>query len=320
MLKPSRLLRIDLNLLVLFHTVLECGHVGRAAEQLHLTPSAVSHGLGRLRRHLNDPLFLRTPRGVKPTEKARVLRTEVAEILERIERVMSDTQPFEPKTARRCFTIGAPDALATVITSPLMALLATEAPGIDIRLLQLMPRITGKSSTQAWLGTLQELELQTLDLVILPIKIVPPRFEQQLLFEEDFVVVMRQGHPLAGRLTYRRFIGAQHLLVSAIGDAFGVVDSKLAEKGHARRIVLTVPSFAMAMPQIADSDLIATLPRHLVALHARRFKLITCRVPLPWTPDPIRVVAARAALADAGVRWLFQAVQRAAGNPVRGEN
>lgn len=40
-------------------------HVGRAADRLTLTPSAVSHGLGRLRR----PLFLRTPRGVVPTAR-----------------------------------------------------------------------------------------------------------------------------------------------------------------------------------------------------------------------------------------------------------
>ena len=45
--------------------------MGRAAERLNLTPSAVSHGLGRLRRLLNDPLFLKTPKGVMPTARAR---------------------------------------------------------------------------------------------------------------------------------------------------------------------------------------------------------------------------------------------------------
>ena len=49
MLKEIHLARVDLNLLVLFHTVLEEGHVTRAASRLNLTPSAVSHSLGRLR-------------------------------------------------------------------------------------------------------------------------------------------------------------------------------------------------------------------------------------------------------------------------------
>ena len=74
MLKSAHLSRVDLNLLVLFHVVYEERHVARAADRLSLTPSAVSHGLGRLRRLLNDPLFLRTPKGVVPTERALALR------------------------------------------------------------------------------------------------------------------------------------------------------------------------------------------------------------------------------------------------------
>src|SRR5262245_43223584 len=70
MLNKTDLSRADLNLLVLFEAVMAAQHVGRAAEQLHISPSAVSHGLGRLRHFLNDPLFLRTPKGVVPTERA----------------------------------------------------------------------------------------------------------------------------------------------------------------------------------------------------------------------------------------------------------
>ena len=62
MLNQIDLSRADLNLLVLFEAVLEERHVGRAADRLNLSPSAVSHGLGRLRRLLNDPLFLERPR------------------------------------------------------------------------------------------------------------------------------------------------------------------------------------------------------------------------------------------------------------------
>src|SRR4029453_14143410 len=70
MLNAINLSRADLNLLVLFEAVLQERHVGRAADRLNLTPSAVSHGLGRLRRLLNDPLFLKTPKGVVPTARA----------------------------------------------------------------------------------------------------------------------------------------------------------------------------------------------------------------------------------------------------------
>jgi DNA-binding transcriptional LysR family regulator len=95
------------------------------------------------------------------------------------------------------------------------------------------------------------------------------------------------------------------------------VDAKLAEKGHSRRVALTVPNFMMALVQLAESDLIATLPRHLVERHAARFNLVTRAVPLPWTPDPVRVIASQAAMADVGIAWLFETVARSFNSPAR---
>jgi DNA-binding transcriptional LysR family regulator len=93
MMKLAHLARIDLNLLVLFQVVLDERHVGRAAGRLNLTPSAVSHGLGRLRKLLNNPLFLRTPKGVVPTARALTLREPVAEILARVQNVLGSAAP-----------------------------------------------------------------------------------------------------------------------------------------------------------------------------------------------------------------------------------
>src|SRR5262245_38222724 len=110
MLNEIVLSRFDLNLLVLFRTVLEERHVARAAARLHISPSAVSHGLRRLRVALKDPLFIRHPRGVVPTERAEALAVPVEEILRRVSDVVA-THRFDPATSERRFTIGAPDAL-----------------------------------------------------------------------------------------------------------------------------------------------------------------------------------------------------------------
>ena len=80
--------RADLNLLVLFAAVMEARHVGRAA-RLNLSPSAVSHALGRLRALLGDPLFLRTPKGVVPTQRAERLAPQIADILARVRGVVA---------------------------------------------------------------------------------------------------------------------------------------------------------------------------------------------------------------------------------------
>ncbi|MFP2911571.1 LysR family transcriptional regulator [Pyxidicoccus sp. 3LFB2] len=50
----------------MLHTVLSERSVARAAERLHVTPSAISNGLARLRSALGDPLVTRKGRGIVP--------------------------------------------------------------------------------------------------------------------------------------------------------------------------------------------------------------------------------------------------------------
>ncbi len=84
MLNEIDLSRADLNLLTLFEVVLRERHVGRAAARLNLSPSAISHGLKRLRVLLNDPLFLRTPKGLVPTARAAQLSKPVPDVPARV--------------------------------------------------------------------------------------------------------------------------------------------------------------------------------------------------------------------------------------------
>ncbi|HEX2337751.1 MAG TPA: LysR family transcriptional regulator, partial [Hyphomicrobiaceae bacterium] len=205
MLKPAHLSRIDLNLLILFHVVHEEGHVARAAERLNLTPSAVSHGLGRLRRLLNDPLFLRTQKGVVPSARAQELARPIADIMAQAGAVIASAEPFDAAQSRRRFTIGAPDAISAVLLTHLLEALDRQAPGIDIGLVQLLPQHRGRPTSQVWQSTLTELESRSLDIAILPIAEVPPRFVAHKLFEEDFVVTMRKGHPFARNPTLKRY-------------------------------------------------------------------------------------------------------------------
>src|ERR687894_2470377 len=101
MLHEIDLSRADLNLLVLFEAVLRERHVGRAAARLNLSPSAVSHGLGRLRRLLRDPLFLRHPKGVVPTARADALAAPVGDVLARVRAVLAGPGGVDPAAAAR---------------------------------------------------------------------------------------------------------------------------------------------------------------------------------------------------------------------------
>jgi DNA-binding transcriptional LysR family regulator len=304
MLNKTNLARIDLNLLVLFETVLEERHVGRAAARLNVSPSAVSHGLGRLRELMQDPLFLRQPKGVVPTERARLLAAPVADILERTRQVISRAEKFDPRHSVRRFSIGAPDAVTAVVLPPLLAELRREAPSIDLATRNLIGRFD---------ASLMELDQRTLDVALLPLSDIPGRFVARTLFEQtDFVIVRRAGHPMGAKLTLAKYCEAMHLMVSASADLLGLVDRLLEKQGLSRRVVLTVSNFSLALSIVAESDLVAAMPRVFAARYAPRYRAVVCDPPFPIPSDPVRAIAPMAATADAGLAWLLGALERAA--------
>ena len=303
MLNRTNLARIDLNLLVLFEVVLEERHVARAAARLHVSPSAVSHGLGRLRELMQDPLFLRQPKGVVPTERARQLAAPVADLLERARQVISRAEKFDPRHSVRRFVIGAPDAVTAVLLPPLLNTLRRDAPGIDLGVRNLVGQFE---------VSLAELDQRTLDVALLPLPDIPARFATRVLYEEDFVLVRRVGHPSGGKFTLAKYAAAAHVMVSVSGDPHGPVDKLLAEHGLSRRVMLTVPNFLHALAVTAETDLVAALPRKFAQRHARRYQVEITEPPIPLMASPIRAIAPQAATADAGLAWLLDLLEVAA--------
>jgi DNA-binding transcriptional LysR family regulator len=304
MLNKVNLARLDLNLLVLFEAVFEELHVGRAAARLHVSASAVSHGLGRLRRVMQDPLFLRHPKGVVPTDRARQLAAPVAEVLERARQVMAQAEEFDPARSTRRFMLGAPDGVSAVLLPPLLAQLRRDAPGIDLGVRNLV----GRGFDQA----LIELDAKTLDVALMPVIDIPTRFVSRVLYQEDFVLVVRPDNPLVKGLTLARYAAAPHLVVSESGDPYGLVDKLLAKRKLSRRVVLTVSNFLQALAVVAESDLVGAMPRHFVAKHAPRFKVVTLQPPIPLLSAPVLAVAPQVATRDRGLAWFLDAIEAAA--------
>jgi DNA-binding transcriptional LysR family regulator len=317
MLNQTDLSRIDLNLLVLFETVLETRHVARAAERLHVSPSAVSHGLNRLRRMLDDPLFLKTPRGVVPTARALALADPIADVLAGVRGIVAATAPFDPATSTRRFAIGAPDAVSVVFLQPLLVAVRAQAPGVDLTVRQLLP-VSGETAPErAWRGAFGELDERALDIAIVPMDEIPARFEARLLYEEDFVVAARAHHPFAQSPTLDRFCAMQHLVTSLGGEAHGFVDDVLAKQGRSRRVALTVPNFMFAMAVVAGSDLIAALPRRFVEMQGKAAGVVGIEPPLPLGRFRLNAVMPRAASSDHGLRWLADRMSDAVDNRLK---
>lgn len=294
---------MDFDLLLLFQVVLRERHVGKAARALHLSPSAVSHGLGRLRGIFRDPLFLRTPKGVVPTSRALQLAEPVGDVIGHAQKLLEGSRAFSPAKSDRSFTIGTLDAPATWFLPSLLARIQRVAPGVRVE-----AKHVGLDEAFA------ALDAHHVDMVVLPLSdSLPARFVAQRLYREEFVAVARAGHPFMKRPGLRSYCRTPHLLVSPAGGARGFIDDALAAHGLSRQVSIVVPSFLLGMAVLAESALIATMPRRVVERHARRFNLRTAPVPLRLEVPKSIIYAAvpKVALLDSGIAWLFSLVREA---------
>lgn len=303
--------RIDLNLLVIFEAVFEAAHVGRAAAGMNLSASAVSHGLGRLRRLFNDPLFLKTPKGVAPTDRAIALAPAIKEVLAQVRTIVAEAEPFEPASSTRRFVIGAPDGVSAVFLQSLLNELELAAPGIQLGICQLLPVAGETLPAQAWSNAFKALDERAIDVAIVPSEDAPARFAKHLLYAEDFVLAVRPGHPLPAVPTIKDYCSCSHLVVSVSGDPHGFVDEVLAKSGFRRRVALTVPNFMFASTIVKDRDFICAVPRRFAELFAKQFGYETREAPLPLSTFQLNAFVPSPALKDEGISWFLDRLTEA---------
>jgi len=292
----TQLRRLDLTVLLVFEEAMISGKLSSAARRFGLTPSAVSHALKRLRQVFDDELFVRTASGVQPTPRARALRGPLSEA---IRLLTAATQPatFDPLKDDRAFRIGSSDYEAALLAP---ALLADGAA----------PRFLFRTLVRR--EALEALRADELDLVLGYTWQRGSALDAEILFEEDYLVVGRRGHPaLSRRLTARGYASLDHVLVAPGGSMSGIVDTTLAAAGLSRRVALAVPYFLAALAAVSRTNLVATVPRRLARRHAGDFRLTAVAAPLPIRKFPVHMVWSKRSGKDPANAWLRDRVRQA---------
>jgi DNA-binding transcriptional LysR family regulator len=249
--------QLDLNLLKALDALLTECHVTRAASRLGLTQPAVSGMLARLRDAFDDPLFVRTQRGIAPTPRALQMADPLRRMLEEVETLLTPPA-FDPASARLTVSLAATDYALQVVVVPFLERLRRLAPGI---------RVAVHPESHA---AMHRFEQGDLDLALVAAHAAPPGLHARALFDETYVVAMREGHPDAGprdetALSLDRFCALDHALVSLAGGSFqGIADQALAAIGRERHVALSVTSFLVLAQVLRGSDLIAVVPARLV--------------------------------------------------------
>ena len=260
---------IDLNLLLALHALLEEQNVTRAAARYGLTQSAMSRNLSRLRTLLDDPLLVRTRHGMRRTLRADALREPLRRLIADATTIVDQGAKFEPREAVRAFTLSSADYVEVVLASLLLEHLATRAPGIDI--------VTRRETRYAP----EHLEGGEIDLALAPTTFIDgPGLRVQTLYEDRFVCVLRPDHPKRRRLSLDDYCAMQHALSAPHESPGSIVDDALSTLGRRRRVALTAPSFLVVGHVVAQTDLVATLPRRSAEFFRETLGLKILPVPL----------------------------------------
>lgn len=293
---------MDLNLLVVFDALMRERNATRAARRLGLTQPAVSHALGRLRLLLDDPLFVRSPRGLTPTPEAETMAAEIAAMLDSARAVLGRERGFNPASSARSFRIGLSDYAAAVLLPGLIDRMAAEAPGTTLVV----------KNTRHDEG-LTLLENGGVELIAGNFPPPPPHLRAEELFRETFICAVRSGHPAFGKKpTLKRYLELGHLQVSTRGDPHGYADNALRALNAERRVKVTVGHFLVAPHLLATTDLVATEPRRLFLLPAFRGMLALSAPPFAVPGFAVDAVWHSRYDSDPGHRWLRGLVHSAA--------
>jgi DNA-binding transcriptional LysR family regulator len=262
---------LDLNRVLALHWLLEEASVTRAARRLGTSQPALSRSLAELRSWFSDPILTRDGRKLVRTALAEALRPRVALAVAALRDVMRQPAPFEARHARGAVRLAGNDYAACMLWAAWNHGVRPSAPLLDLEL----------SSIDR--ASADDLVRGTLDLVVVAKGVLPSeqRFVRRTWLDDEYVSVVRAGHPLAGRrITLARFAELQHLLVTVGTDARAAVDVLLAQHGLERRVAVRVSSFMLAPMVVQSSDCITTLPSRLVA-HWQGLARVHLPTPVP---------------------------------------
>jgi len=270
---------LDLNLLPVFDALVRVRSVSRAAEELDMSQSAVSHALKRLRAFFGDPLFLKTGSGMQPTPRALELIEPVLKVMGTVRGELLVREGFDAAVARRRFTLCLTDMGELIFLPRLVARLRAAAPGCTLRTLRLpMMQIPAA------------LESGEADLALGSLHAVPDGLFQQQLFTRSFVTIAsRRNRRIGAQLSRDRFFEMEHILVSMSGRREDAYDAIVDQLAGPRRVYLTTPHF-LTLPFIIEEnpELIATVPRELATRFASHKGIRVLETPVDVPPFAIR--------------------------------
>jgi DNA-binding transcriptional LysR family regulator len=294
--------KLDLNLLVALDALLTERNITRAAERVHLSQSAMSNALSRLREYFDDELLVQVGRRMEPTPRADVLREAVRDVLLRIDTTIAAQPEFDPSESEREFSLFVSDYSMEVLIPHALALANLQRSKVRFRLL---PQIA---------SPYRALERGETDLLIIPKAYLSPDHPSVVLFKESFVCVVWRDSQLArAELTIERYVEAGHVVMQPPETNQPAFEDWFVQRyGISRRNQVLSYSFGSMPYLVVGTELIATVHSRLAQRLLPALPITPLPVPLPMPELEQSMQWHKYRSQDPGLVWLRSLLQQAA--------
>jgi LysR family transcriptional regulator, nod-box dependent transcriptional activator len=294
--------KLDLNLLVALDALLTERGVTRAAERLHLSQSAMSNSLGRLRDYFEDDLLVQVGRQFELTPRGEVLREAVRDVLVRIDTSITAQPQFDCSTSDREFSLCISDYTMEVLMPHVLARARQQHSTARLRLL---PQVSSPA---------RALERGEADLLVIPKAYCAADHPTETVFTDDFVcVVWSQSSHARDGMSFERYASAGHIVMQPADAHKQSFESWFVQRyGLSRRIDVTTYNFATLPFLVVGTELVATV-------HSMLAMSLKQALPISLLPLPLPMPALEQAMQwhkfrslDPGLLWLRRLMLQAA--------
>ena len=260
----------DLNLLLVFKTLFEEKNVTKASKKMGITQPAMSNALNRLRYLVKDELFIRGPKGMRPTPRANELSLPIASALNNLELSLSSIN-LNPQTTKKNYKISISDDVAPLILPNLVDFLEKKSPESSLC-------VRSEQGGEA----IKLLDSNEIDFAIGRFEIVASRFGCVNLFTEKYVCMMNENHKLSGetKLSISQYLNEKHLRVAPMDAPVAPIDRSLSQLNFEREIIVRIDLITLAPTILNNSDLILTLPSKTAQRMARIYGFTISQLPI----------------------------------------
>ena len=248
----------DLNLFVILNAIYTEGSLTKAAEVVGITQPAVSNALSRLREKFNDDLFVRTGSGMVPTQKTENIINDIQSALTLMQQSVNEPDTFDAENTTRTFKLSLGDISEGRVLPYIMKEIDQNAKNISVG------SYAYKRSDQV-----HALATHNLDFVVDPVIPASDEINSYKVFEDDFVVIHREDHPLSKieNPTIDDILSQGHLHVSSRKRGLHLIDVELDKIGYRRNVALRCQHFLIAPTIVKSTDLVLFATRSFAKAH-----------------------------------------------------